>query len=117
MIGTVRIRNLEFQGNHGATAAERRSSRRFQIDVDMSFPIDQAVSSDRLTATATYPDVCAMLVEIGSAQPKRLLEALAFTMLSKLREKWPKAKIDLELRKLHPPCPGNPDYTAVRVSA
>jgi dihydroneopterin aldolase len=115
--GTVKIRNIEFQGNHGATAGERRSARRFQVDVDLAFDIKRAMESDRLADTINYKDVCEIVVEIGTSGPHRLLESLARAMLSAIRERWPQASVELELRKLHPPCPGNPDYTAVRVQS
>lgn len=116
MNGVVQIRNVEFQGKHGASADERRSSRRFQVDVDLVIPMSRAMESDRLADTVNYRDVCEVIVQIGEARPYRLLEALAAEMMRAMRERWPQAKITVELRKLHPPCPGNPDYTAVRLS-
>ena len=117
MRGTVSVKNLEFQANHGASAAERKSARRFQVDVDLSVPMARAMETDRLTDTVNYYDVCAMLVEIGQSGPHRLLEAIAGKMIASLRVKYPEAKISLELRKLHPPCPGNPTHTSVRIDA
>ena len=115
MRGTISIRNLEFQANHGHSAAERKSARRFQVDVDMSIEIDRAVESDRLSDTVNYHEVCAMLVDIGQGGPYRLLEALAGKMIASIRTRFPAAHVVLELRKLHPPCPGNPSYTSVRL--
>jgi dihydroneopterin aldolase len=114
-MGTVRIRNIEFQGNHGATAGERRSARRFQVDLDLTFEMRRAMDSDRLADTINYKDVCELIVKIGTERPYRLLERVAAAMLEAIHERWPSATVELELRKLHPPCPGNPDYTAVRV--
>ena len=31
----ISARDIEFDGRHGATAAERKSSRRFQVDLDV----------------------------------------------------------------------------------
>ena len=116
MTGIVQIRNVEFQGKHGASADERRSSRRFQVDVDLTIPMAKAAESDRLSETVNYRDVCEVIVQIGEARPYRLLEALAAAMLRELGARWPQAQIMIELRKLHPPCPGNPSYTAVRLT-
>jgi dihydroneopterin aldolase len=113
--GTVRIRNVEFQGNHGASADERRSSRRFQVDVDLTFDVTRSAESDRLADTINYRDVCALLVEIGESKPYRLLERLAAAMMEAIAKRWPETAIEIELRKLHPPCPGNPDFTAIRL--
>ena len=117
MRGTVAVRNLEFQANHGASAAERKSTRRFQVDVELDVPIDRAMKSDRLSDTVDYYDVCRTLVEIGQSGPYRLLEATAGKMLSTLEARYPEAIITLELRKLHPPCPGNPSHTSVKVQS
>lgn len=117
MTGTVQIRNVQFQGKHGASADERRSSRRFQVDVDLHLPLGRAAESDRLTDTVNYGEVCELIVQIGEARPYRLLEALAAAMLREMHARWPQARIAIELRKLHPPCLGNPDYTAVRLEA
>jgi dihydroneopterin aldolase len=115
--GTVAVRNLEFQGNHGASAAERKSTRRFQVDVSLEVHIDRAMKSDRLSDTVDYHEVCRLLVEIGQSGPYRLLEATAGKMLSTLEARYPEAFITLELRKLHPPCPGNPSHTSVKVTS
>src|SRR6476659_5574976 len=115
MTGTVRVKNVEFQGAHGWTAAERRSTRRFQVDVDLTIDIGRAAESDRLTDTINYYDVCAIIVEIGESKPYRLLEKLAYEMARAIGERWPRiTNVEIELRKLHPPCPGNPSFTAVR---
>jgi 7,8-dihydroneopterin aldolase/epimerase/oxygenase len=117
MRGTVAVRNLEFQANHGASAAERKSARRFQVDVDLSFSVERVLRTDRLSDTVDYHEVCRLLVEIGEGGPYRLLESLAGKMLGTLRARYPEASISLELRKLHPPCPGNPSHTSIRVQA
>ncbi len=115
MNGHIHVRNIEFQGNHGASAAERRSTRRFQVDVDLELPVGRAVETDRLSDTVDYYEVCHLVVEIGTKDPHRLLESVAGAMLGALKQRWPTAKIEVELRKLHPPCPGNPSFTAVRI--
>jgi 7,8-dihydroneopterin aldolase/epimerase/oxygenase len=117
MIGIVRVRNLEFQGSHGATAAERRSTRRFQVDVDLRVNLARAIETDRLADTINYHEVCALLVEIGESKAHKLLERLAGAMMRAIQTKWPQVTVDIEVRKLHPPCPGNPSHTAVRLSS
>ena len=117
MNGTVLIRNVEFQGKHGASADERRSSRRFQVDVDLTFP----VTALRRERSPRRHRQLSRRLRSGRANrrgaPYRLLEALAAEMLREMRSRWPQAQIVIELRKLHPPCPGNPAYTAVRLAS
>ena len=116
MLGTVSVRNLEFQANHGASADERRSARRFQVDVDVTYDLSRAIESDRLQDTLNYHELCGMLLELGTARAQRLLESLGGAMVSAIRTRWPGVKVDLEVRKLLPPCPGNPSSTSVRLS-
>ena len=115
MTGTVIIKNLEFQGKHGASADERKTLRRFQVDVELSWDMTTPVETDRLADTVNYDSVCGMLIEIGGGAPRHLLEHLAGQMLAAISARWPHVSVELELRKLHPPCPGNPTYTAVRL--
>lgn len=111
---TVSIRGLEFQAKHGATAAERRTHRRFQVDVDLRFDAARAVASDRLADTVDYHAVCALVEELGTGRTFHLLEALAGALARAIAERWPQADVEVEVRKLNPPCPGNPACTAAR---
>ena len=115
MHGTISIRDLEFQGRHGASADERKSTRRFQVDVQLHGDLSAAVASDRLPDTVDYHAVCELLEELGTTRTFHLLEGLAGAMVAAMAERWPAMQIELEVRKLHPPCPGNPAHTSVRL--
>jgi dihydroneopterin aldolase len=117
MNATIHVRSVEFQGKHGASADERRSTRSFQVDVDLTFPMERAVKSDRLADTINYGEVCELIVRIGTGRAHRLLESLAGEMLREMHKRWPHAQLSIELRKLHPPCVGNPTFTSVRLSS
>jgi dihydroneopterin aldolase len=112
---TICIRGLEFQGRHGASAAERRTHRRFQVDVDLHVDASRAVASDRLADTVDYHAVCGLIEEIGTGRTFHLLEALAGALVDAIAARWPDVGIGIEVRKLNPPCPGNPAWTAVRL--
>jgi dihydroneopterin aldolase len=113
---SISIRDLEFQGRHGATAAERKTLRRFQVDLDLHLDLAGAAASDRLGETIDYHAVCAITEEIGTSHTFHLIEALAGAIVDAIAERWPALHIDIEVRKLNPPCPGNPSCTAVRLS-
>jgi dihydroneopterin aldolase len=114
---TIFLSGLEFEGRHGASAIERRSTRKFVVDVEVDFDSKAAESSDRLADTIDYTIVAETIVSIGTGEPHRLLESLARRMIDALRARVPAARaFRLELRKLHPPsCPGHPVYSAVRL--
>jgi dihydroneopterin aldolase len=114
---TLVLSRIGFEGRHGATAAERRASRRFEVDVEVEAPLEAAQVSDRLADTIDYSEVADVIVSIGTGEPHRLLEALARRMLDALAARIPGAAFHIELRKLNPPnCAGHPVYAAVRLS-
>ena len=114
--GTISVRDLEFQGRHGASADERKSTRRFQVDVDLSGDLSRAIKSDRLPDTVDYQAVCTIVNDIGTSRTFHLLEGLAGAMVDAIAARFPALDLELEVRKLHPPCPGNPAHTSVRLS-
>jgi dihydroneopterin aldolase len=115
---TITLSRLEFDGRHGATAVERRATRKFEVDVELDVEATAAERSDRLEDTVDYSKVAEVIVGIGTGEPHRLLESLARRMIDNLRGKFPSVKrVRLELRKLNPPtCPGHPAWSAVRIT-
>ena len=77
--------------------------------------ITLAAQTDRLGDTVDYHAVCALVEELGTTRTYHLLEALAGALVEGILSRWPDVSVDLQVRKLNPPCPGNPSYTAVRV--
>ena len=114
---TLALQRIEFDGRHGATAVERRSTRKFEVDVELDVDAAVAEQSDLLADTVDYSRVADVIVGIGTGEPHHLLESLARRMLDAVREKFPRVRrMQIELRKLNPPtCPGHPAYAAVRM--
>src|SRR5262245_26337504 len=96
---TIVLRKIGFEGRHGATAVERRSTRRFEVDLEVDAPLVEAQTSDRLADTIDYAALAEVIVSVGTGEPHRLLESLARRMLDRLAERVPGASIRLELRK------------------
>jgi dihydroneopterin aldolase len=46
---SVFVRGLEFEGNHGYSAAERRGTRRFRVNLALGVPLGDAAVSDRIS--------------------------------------------------------------------
>jgi dihydroneopterin aldolase len=111
----VFVRGLEFEGNHGYSAAERRGTRRFRVHLTLELPLGAAASSDRIADTVDYFKVSEAVVAIGTKSTFRLLEALAGAIGAKIQELYPHAAVAIELEKLAPPCPGVPAACGVRL--
>jgi dihydroneopterin aldolase len=114
---TIALSRIGFEGRHGATAGERRSTRKFEVDVELDVEAEVAERSDRLADTVDYSRVAEVVVGIGVGEPHRLLEALARSMVDAIEARFPAARgVRLALRKLNPPsCPGHPAYSEVRL--
>ena len=114
---TIALAELGFEGRHGATALERRHTRKFEVDVELVLEGAAAERSDRLADTVDYSKVAEVIVAIGTGEPHRLLESLSRRMVDGLRDAFPGVgRIVLALRKLNPPsCPGHPAYSEVRL--
>jgi dihydroneopterin aldolase len=112
----VFVRGIEFEGNHGYTAAERRSTRRFRVSLVLELPLAAAAQSDRISDTVDYFKVSEIVVALGTQSTYRLLEALAGAIARAIRDLYPKVGVTVELEKLNPPCPGVPEASGVRIS-
>jgi len=114
---TIALQRIEFDGRHGATAVERRTTRKFEVDVEMEADVAAAEQSDLLADTVDYSRVAEAIVAVGTGEPHHLLESLARRMVDAVRDRFPRIRrMKIELRKLNPPtCPGHPAYAAVRL--
>jgi dihydroneopterin aldolase len=115
VIDSVFVRGLEFEGNHGYTAAERRGTRRFRVNLVLELPLKAAAASDKIVDTVDYWKVSEIVVTIGTKSTFKLLEALAGAIGAKIQELYPHALVAIELEKLAPPCPGVPAACGVRI--
>ncbi len=111
----VFVRGLEFEGNHGYTAAERRGTRRFRADITIEVPLAAAAGSDRIADTVDYWKVSEIVVSLGTKSTYKLIEALAGAIANKIQELYPRAGVIIQLEKLAPPCPGVPAACGVRL--
>jgi dihydroneopterin aldolase len=111
----VYVRGVEFEASHGYTAAERRATRRFRLNLEIRMPLSDAAQSDRIADTVDYRKVCEVAIKIGSEQTFRLLEALAGAIGLAIQKMYPGAAVIVDLEKLAPPCPGVPQSCGVRL--
>jgi dihydroneopterin aldolase len=112
---SVFVRGLEFEGNHGYTAAERRGTRRFRVNLTLELPLGAAAASDKIVDTVDYWKISEIVVALGTQSTFKLIEALAGAMAAKIQDRYPHAAVLIELEKLAPPCPGVPAACGVRL--
>jgi dihydroneopterin aldolase len=115
MTDSVFVRGLEFEGNHGYTAAERRGTRRFRVNLALELPLAAAAESDKIADTVDYWKVSEIVIALGTKSTFKLIEALAGAIGAKIQELYPQAAVTIELEKLAPPCPGVPAACGVKL--
>ena len=111
----IYVRGIEFEASHGYTAAERKVTRRFRCDIELSRDLSQAARSDRIQDSIDYRAVCAIALEIGTARTFRLLEGLGGAIADAVQKRWPDTLVTVVVEKLGPPCPGNPSVAGVKI--
>jgi dihydroneopterin aldolase len=111
----VFVRGLEFEGNHGYSAAERRGTRRFRVNLTLELSLAAAAASDKIADTIDYWKVSEAVVAIGTKSTFKLLEALAGAIGSRIQDIYPRAGVEIEIEKLAPPCPGVPAACGVKL--
>lgn len=72
----IYLERIRFEGRHGWHAAEREQVRPFQADVWAETSLRPAGRSDELADTIDYRVLARRVVELGSQQSFRLIEAL-----------------------------------------
>ncbi|MGE0643021.1 MAG: dihydroneopterin aldolase [Nitrospira sp.] len=103
MGGSLVIEQLEFRGRCGVTSEERMRPQLLAVDLEVDCRLDQAGRSDDLRHTIDYATVARRIIELGTEQEFRLLEAMADRFLTALFDEFQAERISLWLRKLHPP--------------
>jgi len=111
----VFVRGLEFEGHHGYTEEERRTTRRFRLDLEMRAPLLTAAETQRLSDTVDYRKVCEIAVRIATQSTFSLLEGLAGAIGRAIQELYPGVEVIVTLDKLAPACAGVPASCAVRL--
>ena len=100
----ILINGLEFYAYHGASDQEQTVGHRYRVDARLTVDISAASVSDRLSDTVSYARVAKRLVEIGTGEQFRLLEALSQRMADTVFAEFaPVQALTLRVQKLCPP--------------
>jgi 7,8-dihydroneopterin aldolase/epimerase/oxygenase len=109
------LKNMVFRGRHGVHPAERELGQRFEVDVELSLDLSQAMSSDALTATVDYSQAYAIVREEVEDHQYQLLEALAGAILRRVMADLPVRGVLVRVRKPQVPLSGILAYAAVEI--
>jgi 7,8-dihydroneopterin aldolase/epimerase/oxygenase len=102
----ILLQGVQFHGHHGVHEEERKLGQRFLVDVEIRLDLREAGGRDDLTASVDYGRIHALVVEIGTREQFRLLEALAERIASAILEQFRVTQVTVRATKPSPPLPG-----------
>jgi len=113
---TIRLSNMTFYGFHGASAAERKTGRRFEVDAELKTDVKAAAETDKLEDALDYTKVYSLVEEIVLENRFVLLETIAERLAQEMLKRFQVQEVTIRVRKRIPPIPGNLDYIEVEVN-
>ncbi len=116
-LNCIRIRNAVFYAYHGVLTEEQNLGARFELDVDMYCDIAAAAETDALKHTVDYAKVYSYIQRVVGKKKYRLIETLANTIAQGLLKEFTNLeKVQVRVRKPHPPLNGVVDCVEVEVT-
>ena len=111
----ITIKNLQFRSYHGYFPEERRDGNDFEVDITVWVPLDRPARNDDLSQTVDYSLVAGTVQKVMDGDSVKLIESLLYKTGEALIDSLPEArKIEVAIRKLHPPMSPSCEYTEVR---
>ena len=102
----VSLVDLRFHAFHGVDPQERIVGNEFAVTVRLKYFIEEKDIEDNIEKTISYADVY-QLVETEMKRPRKLLETVAFELISKIRDRWPGISSGVvTISKINPPLSG-----------
>lgn len=103
---SIRLSKVKIFAYHGVLHHEKRVGNEYEIDLELFFPSEEAMSSDNLDKTINYALVYDLIKE-EMAIPSELLEHVSYRILNRLEAEFPQViKASIQLTKVMPPIPG-----------
>lgn len=113
----IRIKNALFYAYHGVASDEQNLGGKFEVDIDMHCDLSSAMTSDNLQQTVNYEAVYAVVQKTITAKKYYLLEALSNAIAEAIFANFVRvARLNIRVRKPHPPVKGVVDYVEIEVS-
>ena len=106
VLDRILVQGIQFHGHHGVQGEERKLGQRFLVDVEIRLDLREAGRRDDLAASVDYGRVHALVVEIGTGEQFRLLEALAERIASAVLEHFRVRQVTVRATKPSPPLAG-----------
>ena len=105
-MGTIALEGLEFFAYHGYYPEEQRIGNKYALDIIITTDFYKAAQEDKLSETVNYETIYEIANKVMK-EPAKLLEHIGFTVIERIRERYPVvANIKVKVSKFNPPVGG-----------
>jgi dihydroneopterin aldolase len=111
----VSLQNIRLYGYHGATSNERELGQRFEVDVELTADLSDAVEHDEMKRTINYEEVFRLVEAEVVHERYHLLETLADRLAHDIVAKFGALEVLVRIRKPSVPIAGAIDHVQVEV--
>ncbi len=112
---TIRLTNMTFYAHHGYYEAERELGQKFEVDIEISFDLQQAAAEDDLSQTMDYTAVYQIAKDTFENYKFKLIETLAERIAEKILLIPDIPNVLIRVRKPHVPLNGLLDHVEVEI--
>ncbi len=115
MKNTLSITGMQFHAFHGCNPDERKTGKKYTVDVHFHADIGKSMTTDDLTDTIDYVDIHAITAH-EMQTPSKLIEHITKRILDKITQKFPQINYcRVKLTKHNPPIPGTVDQVSIEL--
>lgn len=116
-MGKIRINNLVVYTHNGVFPEERRLGQRLEVDLELTYPIEQRVHTDDLAETVSYAAVYQTATDYLRGHQFKLIESVANGLLKQVLADYPTLTgVTIRIRKYGVPIDGAFDNVEIEVS-
>ena len=111
----IELGAMRFDAHVGVSDQERAGLQPIEVDLEMSFDLREAGTTDDLAATVDYGWVFGLIRDLIDGSESRLIETIAERVAAEVFAKTPVTSVVVRVRKLRVPVEGRLDYAAVEI--
>ena len=109
----IRLEKMQFYGYHGVSESEKELGGKFEVDLELFFPLKKAGESARLEDTLDYEAAYKLVRSCVGQKKYFLLETLAKSIIDSCMKTFPVHRIVVRVRKPNAPVKGVLEHVEV----
>ncbi|WAH35847.1 dihydroneopterin aldolase [Alicyclobacillus dauci] len=110
------LTGMQFFGYHGVMPEENVTGGRFVVNARLECDLREAGETDDVSTTVDYGQVYEVVKEVVEGEPKKLIEAVAESIATRLLNKFARVQtVNVEVEKPGAPIPGVFGQVSVKI--